>query len=470
MNTFKHTALMTLVLGIALPLSGMAAQDNSGNSVAGKTMLAVGKVNALSAQQQRKLKRRAPVFTNDVVTTGGKAKTQIRMSDGGLLALKANSELNIAEYQYSEDTGTGSVVMELVKGGLRSVTGNIKSQNGDYQLKTSVGSIGIRGTHYEVEVTESEMLIAVWDGAVDVTIEVGQYAGSQVSFGEGEDFSYASIDVGGNVTRLIEPPKQFESGLANDAELDTADDSADGEADEDQAPGKQAEQEDAQIADNGAEESSSEETNSPEATETTQNQESKNNNAAGAKDMQIDFSPSAGSGELVADNIGFDNDTEQLDAGVGDDAEFTAELIEEDNLGSTDDFNTVDPTTTQELLSDRSGQFTYNQVESFSGTSTAGAISNFQMAMAIDFDTLGVTAGNLTFDDQEGEWRATFAGNITEVGQINLDISHASHGDNLAAGEIEAAFLDGLDSLIGSFYLEETLRPNINTNGSFIIK
>ena len=68
-----------------------------------------------------------------------------------MIALKENSELVIANYQYSGETGEGSVAMELLKGGLRSVTGAIKSESGDYNLKTPVGSIGIRGTHFEVE-------------------------------------------------------------------------------------------------------------------------------------------------------------------------------------------------------------------------------------------------------------------------------------------------------------------------------
>ncbi|MDC2888619.1 FecR domain-containing protein [Psychrosphaera algicola] len=86
--------------------------------IAGKTMLVVGSVNAsdIKTNVKRKLKRRTAVFGQDLITTGDKAKAQLRMSDGGLIALKANSELKIADYQYSDESGKGSVVMELVKG------------------------------------------------------------------------------------------------------------------------------------------------------------------------------------------------------------------------------------------------------------------------------------------------------------------------------------------------------------------
>lgn len=68
---------------------------------------------------------------------------------------------------------------------------------------------GAGGTHYEIEIIQGEVFIAVWDGAVDVTVEVGS-AESSVSFGEGEDFSYAKIGETGEVTRLLEPPENFE--------------------------------------------------------------------------------------------------------------------------------------------------------------------------------------------------------------------------------------------------------------------
>ena len=120
-------------------------------SPAGKTMIARGDVKAYEeAEAQRKLKRRAPIYNVDTVTTAEKSKAQFRMTDGTLLALKENTTLLISEYQYQENQEGNSAVLELVEGGLRSVTGAIKSNNGQYELKTPVGSIGIRGTHYEI--------------------------------------------------------------------------------------------------------------------------------------------------------------------------------------------------------------------------------------------------------------------------------------------------------------------------------
>lgn len=438
-----------ILSSLLLALSPLAV---SAESMAGKTMLAVGKVEANNDNKIRKLKRRAPVYSQEIVTTGGKARAQIRMSDGGLIALKANSTLAIADYQYSEETGQGSVVMELVKGGLRSVTGNIKAKSGDYQLKTPVGSIGIRGTHYEVEVVGEEMFVAVWDGAIDVKVEVGEFAGTQISFGEGEDYSYATIDTRGKVTRMVVPPKVFEAGLSGDYEV-TADDneSNDAESDEQTTEGDASSEEVAEEEQAESEETEGSTQNNTDNTQVASNTEG---------NSEADLSTGLDTAEGLDDSLETLSQTDVI----------ANDLSEDKSFAANDDFNTVEPDTTADLIANRSGQFTYDTVDSFEVTSTQGAISQFQVSMDIDFDTLGVTAGNLTFDDPDGEWRATFSGHFSGEGQFALDISHASHGNALAQGEIDAAFFDGLDSLLGSFHLEETLQPNINVNGTFVVK
>lgn len=399
------------------------------SEVAGKTMLAIGKVDAVTStsQEQRTLKRRSPIYANDLIKTGDKGKAQIRMSDGGLIALKGDSELVIADYNYSQDDGKGTVVMELVKGGLRSVTGNIKAQSGDYMLKTPVGSIGVRGTHYEIELIDSSMFIAVWDGAIDVNLDIGTGAGTSFSFGDGEDFSYASIDSAGQVTKLLAPPENFSTGMSADVDATGSEETSENSDGSDS-------QEVAEQSDQPNEDGSSE-TNTSLTAETS----------------------------LEAE--GLDSSVVELDSNT----QLVAEIVLDDNdLGLKDDFNTAPDI--EQLLSDRSGQLVYEQVDDFSGTSSVGAVSNFEMSMAVDFDSMGVTDGYLTLDDADGEWRATFSGNIEQTGQFALDISHASHGNNLADGEITAAFLFSLDSIVGNFTLQEILRPNINTNGEFTIK
>ena len=100
------------ILLCALPLSNAFA-----NEVSGKTIIAKGKVSAEANSQSRQLERRSPVFQADKITTGLNSMTQLRMSDGGLLALQEDSELEISNYEFNASTNKGSISMSLLKGG-----------------------------------------------------------------------------------------------------------------------------------------------------------------------------------------------------------------------------------------------------------------------------------------------------------------------------------------------------------------
>ncbi|WP_170252793.1 FecR family protein [Colwellia echini] len=215
-HKFKVTLSILPLVFCTLPSLAETSSAVDAEAVAGKTMIASGDVEALSNanDEKRKLKRRSEVFNSDVVMTGESSKTQLRMVDGSMIALKENTELIILEYQFNNGTEKNSAVLNLVTGGLRSITGAIKADEGQYQLKTPVGSIGIRGTHYQVEVLNDMMWIAVWDGAIDLLIDVGSQSGDTLSLGTDENYSYASIDMNGHITTYIEPPLIFKQGMS----------------------------------------------------------------------------------------------------------------------------------------------------------------------------------------------------------------------------------------------------------------
>lgn len=69
-------------------------------------------------------------------------------------------------------------------------------------------------THYEVEIISGEMFIAVWDGAIDLTVDTFS-GGETVSFGDGEDFSFGLVTEDGEVTTLLEPPESFSDSVSD---------------------------------------------------------------------------------------------------------------------------------------------------------------------------------------------------------------------------------------------------------------
>ncbi|MDO6635807.1 FecR family protein [Pseudoalteromonas carrageenovora] len=369
----KHlTPVLTTLLCVSF-------YSQANTTAAGKTILARGAVVATDAtsEQQRSLKRRDTVYGVDKITTGEKSKAQFSMSDGGLIALKENSVLNIANYEFDAGTQQGSASIELIKGGLRSISGVIKKNGGSYNVKTPVGSIGIRGTHFELQLVDGDMYIAVWDGAIDLTLQDN----SILSLGSNEAFSFAQVTSVGDVIKTTQAPAIFTQSIAS---INSNDES---EAEQDQ------------IAENSA---------------------SENNEDADT---------------LLAD------------------------------VYAEQQFQAVSNAALIDQIAQRQGIFNY-QATSFDVSSSLGEVSDFSMSMSVDFDNGTVPDGEISFNDAGGNWYAAYSGFI-DLTKLDLAVTFASHNNNKAVGDIDAIFLNDIDTITGDFNLNEISNPAVNSSGSF---
>ena len=97
-------------------------------------------------------------------------RLQLAFIDGGKVSLQPNTIYKINKYEFSgAEDGSEYGFTELVKGGLRTISGLIGHKNRDrYQLKTSVATIGIRGTEFTVNLSNNKLLMTTNNGSVDV--------------------------------------------------------------------------------------------------------------------------------------------------------------------------------------------------------------------------------------------------------------------------------------------------------------
>ena len=97
-------------------------------------------------------------------------RVQFSLMDGGKISLQPNSVFKISKYAFSgKEDGSEFAITELIKGGLRTITGLIGHKNPErYQLKTSVATIGIRGTEFTVNFINNQFLMTANHGSVDV--------------------------------------------------------------------------------------------------------------------------------------------------------------------------------------------------------------------------------------------------------------------------------------------------------------
>ncbi|WP_017444547.1 FecR family protein [Gayadomonas joobiniege] len=377
---------------------------------AGKTIIAKGQVEATASAESRTLTRRDPVYKVDTVTTGNNSSAQFKMVDGGLLAVKANTQLEISSYQYDPETGKGSAIMKLITGGVRSISGHLKSHDGSYQMNTPVGSIGIRGTHFEIEIIDGELFIAVWDGAIDLLVTGSDQ--EKVSLGLGEDFSYAQVSETGEVTELLNPPANFSPN---------------------------AEQPVSQ--------------NDTDASNSNKNQQSeqKANNTETAQMVPEMLDPNKTGQQASADVLSL---------------EILPELASEQTNEQASKVDLENDAQNPSPIIDRVGQAQFD-LSDHSFASNLGAVTDAQMGIQVNFDKQTIEDGFLSFNDEKGEWYARFNGAIRQA-ELELGVNFAAHGDNLAEGEIEAQFIDK-DSIGGAIKLQEVENSQVQAGGQFTL-
>ena len=106
------------------------------------------------------------------LVTGKDGELHIETADSGLVALRPNTRLRVAEYR-AEGDELDTQILSLVRGTFRSVTGWIGRHNTDrYRVTTPTATIGVRGTDHEPSYLLEEDVTAT---AAEAGLESGTY-------------------------------------------------------------------------------------------------------------------------------------------------------------------------------------------------------------------------------------------------------------------------------------------------------
>lgn len=137
---------------------------------AGVVALAVGDVEIERAVGWRVIaKRGSPLNTHDAVETGPSGAAQIVFADKSAFALGRSARLEMSDYVYDVDQQKGRSVFDFIRGVFIYTSGLIaKHDVADVEIRTPVGSIGIRGTVVAGDIRDNgdESKITIIDGAV----------------------------------------------------------------------------------------------------------------------------------------------------------------------------------------------------------------------------------------------------------------------------------------------------------------
>jgi hypothetical protein len=149
MNTTTKFFARIIITSIALMPACLTA---GAAEVAGHVQFILGNVQIGTADgQMRDLKKGDAVSEGDVVSTAASSSAQIKMNDGGFIAVRPDTKMKFEKFVFKgAKKGEERSFFSLFKGGFRAVTGLIgKTNKQNYRITTAAASIGIRGTDHE---------------------------------------------------------------------------------------------------------------------------------------------------------------------------------------------------------------------------------------------------------------------------------------------------------------------------------
>jgi hypothetical protein len=177
--------IKNLLRAFAFSIAFQAAvhAQTTGAAEMGRFERVTGRVSvAAPGSEARVPDRGSVVFSGEVVTTEDDSEAVITATDGARMTLRAKSRLEMTDYSHDRSNNSGSFITSLIRGSVRMISGLIgKTQPRNHQVVTPTATVGIRGTDFEVVVTETDTddiragtYDHVFDGATTLTIASGE--------------------------------------------------------------------------------------------------------------------------------------------------------------------------------------------------------------------------------------------------------------------------------------------------------
>ena len=121
----------------------------------------------------RRLTKGDDVHQDELIEVSAKGTGELKLRDDTKLALGPGSQLLLDEFVYNPDMTGGAIVLNLVRGTFRFITGIAAKPA--YVIRTPTASITVRGTIFDVYVQDSGLSwLLLIEGAIEVCNEEGE--------------------------------------------------------------------------------------------------------------------------------------------------------------------------------------------------------------------------------------------------------------------------------------------------------
>lgn len=164
------SALAGFLMTLLLPVSSLQAASQQ---PIGSALVVVNLVTAAFNRDTRTLQQGDRVHQDELIEVGLDATSELKLDDETKLALGPGARLMLDKFVYDPARTKGSIVLDLVKGSFRFVTG--VAEKPTYVIKTPSAAITVRGTIFDVYVEDNgEAWLLLLDGAIQVCNARGQ--------------------------------------------------------------------------------------------------------------------------------------------------------------------------------------------------------------------------------------------------------------------------------------------------------
>lgn len=163
----KSLLVFSFITGGFVLTGAGAASAASGDKI-GESVVITNIVMADFAEKQRKLAKGDDVRQDETIEVNTDAQGEFRLDDETKLALGPGSRLVLDKFVYDSDKKAGSIVINMMKGAFRFITGVAAKPT--YVINTPNASITVRGTVFDVYILpDRSVWVLLHEGAIEAT-------------------------------------------------------------------------------------------------------------------------------------------------------------------------------------------------------------------------------------------------------------------------------------------------------------
>lgn len=164
---FLLSAISAACLALTAPVAVSAERI-------GEAVAVIDQASATGEVGDRDLSAGEQVYLGDRVSTNDVGTAQLLFSDGTRMVVGPNSELMLDAFVFRSAAAENQFAVRALGGAFRFITGD--SPKDAYLIHTPSATMGVRGTKFDISVTDGETSVLLYTGTATVCGTSGECA------------------------------------------------------------------------------------------------------------------------------------------------------------------------------------------------------------------------------------------------------------------------------------------------------